>query len=206
MSTNFRNAADDSVLKDFGGIMGDVSVRRFIFDDPTLAVGYREYTGREPMKQISWKQTAKLGRVMVRVNDFTADSDIAVLVNMEDAKPRHRERGLQIARSVCEQLESRKIPYSFISNGDLFSVKKGLGKGHLMSILRLIGAARPACYQSFSDLVDDCTMVRGPRRSYVVVTPHLEDEGLGALERLQMHSDLEICVIYEDDEEGEIDR
>ena len=196
-----RYREDDSVFRDFGGIMGDVSVRRFIHDDPTLTVGYREYTGREPMKMISWNQTAKTGRLMVRVNDYTADSDIAVLVNMEDAKPRHRERGLELARVVCEQLEDRRIPYAFFSNGDLFDVRKGLGKAHLMRVLKSIGVARPACYYGFPALVDRCVGRGNTKRSYVLVTPQLDDSGLAALEKLRMHSDLAICVIYEDNDD-----
>ena len=195
---------DESVSRDLGGILGDVSVRRFVFDDPTLVVGYREYSGREPMKMISWRQSAKMGRLMVKVNDFTTDSDIAVLVNMEDTKPKYKERGLMMARCVCEELENRKIPYAFKSNGDLFEAGKGMGKAHLRSILKLIGTARPACYYSFSDLVDDCISYRGFKRSYVVVTPHLDDEGEAALSRLQRYSDLDICVLYEDDEEEEV--
>ena len=196
-----RYREDDSAFRDFGGIMGDVSVRRFIHDDPTLTVGYREYTGREPMKMISWNQTAKTGRLMVRVNDHTADSDIAVLVNMEDAKPKHRERGLELARVVCEQLEDRRIPYAFYSNGDLFDVRKGLGKAHLMKVLKAIGVARPACYYGFSDLVDRCVARGNSKRSYVLVTPQLDERGHAALEKLRMHSDLAICVIYEDNDD-----
>lgn len=198
-----RMSDDDSVYNDLGGLMGDVSVRRFINDDPTLIVGYREYTGTEPMKMVSWNQTAKMDRLMVRKNDFTADCDIAVLVNMEDAKLKDKERGLEIVRTVCEALEERQIPYSFISNGDLFSVRKGLGKAHLGEILRRIGLSRLAFYSSFADLVDSCVDSRGSmlgNRSYVVVTPELDDEGLAALEKLRRFSDSEVCVIYEDEE------
>lgn len=192
---------DEYDFSDFGGLMGDISVRRFIHEDPTLTVGFREYTGHEPMKMVSWKQTAKAGHLMVRVNDFTADSDIAVLVNMEDAKPKYKEKGLVLARYVCEQLEERKVPYAFLSNGDLFEVRKGLGKAHLKTVLRSIGVARPACYRSFSELVDSCVSHRGGKRSYVLVTPRLDDEGMAALDRLRMHSDADVCVLYEDEEE-----
>ena len=192
---------EDTDFRDFGGLMGDISVRRFIHDDPTLTAGYREYTGREPMKMISWKQTAKSGRLMVKVNDYTADSDIAVLVNMEDSKPKYREKGLELARYACEQLEERKVPYAFISNGDLFEVRKGLGKAHLKRILRSIGAARPACYRSFTELVDSCLAGRSDKRSYVLVTPHLDGVGMAALEKLRMHSDTDVCILYEDDGE-----
>ena len=46
-------------------------------------LGYRGYTGREPLKDISWKQTAKLGELMVKNHDFTVDVDTAILVDME---------------------------------------------------------------------------------------------------------------------------
>ena len=48
-----------------GGFLGDRSVDRFILEDPVLTLGFREYTGREPMKSISWTQSARSGQLMV---------------------------------------------------------------------------------------------------------------------------------------------
>ena len=50
----------DSVWKAYSGFIGDISVQRFILEDPVLTVGFREYTGHEPMKSISFTQTAKI--------------------------------------------------------------------------------------------------------------------------------------------------
>ena len=48
----------DARVRDvMGGFLGDMSVRRFIIEDPVLTAGFREYSGREPMKNISWFQT-----------------------------------------------------------------------------------------------------------------------------------------------------
>ena len=80
-------------------------------------------------------------------------------------------------------------------------MRKGLGKAHLKTVLRSIGVARPACYRSFPELVDSCVSHRGGKRSYVLVTPRLDDEGMAALDRLRMHSDADVCVLYEDEEE-----
>ena len=49
----------DSSADVLSGFLGDVSVRRFIYEDPVLTTGFREYTGREPMKHISWTQSAR---------------------------------------------------------------------------------------------------------------------------------------------------
>ena len=59
-------AESDPPVNVLGGFLGDISVRRFIMEDPSLLVGYRDYTGYEPMKKISWIQSAKTGKLMVK--------------------------------------------------------------------------------------------------------------------------------------------
>jgi len=178
-----------------GGFLGNVSVRRFIHEDPSMLLGYRDYTGHEPMKQISWFQTAKAGRLTVRVNDHTVDHNVTLLVNMQAASPRISERCLSLTRTVCEFLETRKVPYALVSNGDLQSLQEGLGRGHLHFILRRIGLSRLAGYRSFSDLVNHCIAHRRGADSYIVVTPALSAAGEQALKRLQAFSDTRLCII-----------
>lgn len=50
--------ADEKTRELLGSFLGDYSVQRYLYEDPVMTAGYREYTGREPMKQISWKQSA----------------------------------------------------------------------------------------------------------------------------------------------------
>ena len=54
-------ACDVPSIRALGGELGMISVRRFLYDDPTMVLGYRDYSGREPLKQISWNQSAKAG-------------------------------------------------------------------------------------------------------------------------------------------------
>ena len=49
-----RRAASPSFDMLLGGMIGDISVNRFIFEDPMLTIGFSDYTGREPMRDISW--------------------------------------------------------------------------------------------------------------------------------------------------------
>lgn len=172
-----------------GGELGEVSVRRFIIDDPTMLLGYRDYTGREPMKQISWKQTAKVGRLMVRQNDFTTDRVAVVMVNMDSSQRPALENCLKLTRTVCEQLEEAKVPYSLMSNGDLLSVPEGIGRGHLFFILRRLGLSRLADYTSFESLVERCVRRRRSNCSYIVVTPLLSSEGKALIDYLARHVD-----------------
>jgi len=187
-------SVDDVSLRPLGGLLGDVSVRRFLHEDPCLIAGYREYTGREPMKQISWLQTAKTGQWMVKQQDHTAEADVAVLLNMDGGEGAASERCLSLVRTVCEELEERKIPYVFRSNGDLRPSAKGLGRGHLFPILRGIGLSRLACYTGFADLVERCIAEKRGDRTYVVITSTVQD---ALLRRLQESSEHQLVVLGE---------
>ena len=193
--------ADAEEIRFPGGEMGDISVRRFIIDDPTVILGYREYTGREPMKQISWTQTAKAGKLMVRQNDFTTDQVAVVMVNMYSAKRPLLEECLKLVRTVCEQLEEKKIPYELMSNGDLLSIPEGIGREHLFFILRRIGLSRLMGFMSFGSLVDRCTRRRRSNCCYIVITPSVEPEMEAQIAYLGRFSDVPPVVIVPDEKE-----
>ena len=186
-------------LEILGGELGDVSVRRFILDDPTMLLGYREYTGREPMKLISWKQTAKVGKLMVRQNDYTTDRVAVVIVNMDSSLRPSLENCLKLTRAVCERLEEEKIPYEFMSNGDLFSIPEGIGRGHLFFILRRLGLSRLTSYTSFETLIERCVRRRRSNCSYIVITPAIGAEGNALIDYLGRHLDSRPIVLYAPD-------
>jgi uncharacterized protein (DUF58 family) len=184
-----------------GGEMGEASVRRFILDDPTMLLGYRDYTGREPMKQISWMQTAKTGQLTVRQNDFTVERNVSVLVNMESAPLPVLEHCMELLRSVCEELEAQRVPYALFTNGDVFSVNEGLGRNHVLYIQRRIGLSRLICYLSFSRLVDQYVYRPRDNSSCIVITPGLLENVRAALPRLQRCTGREPLLLCGGEEE-----
>ena len=187
------DAADDVTDRiPLGGLLGSVSVRRFLHDDPCLIVGYREYSGREPMKQISWTQTAKTGTMMVKQMDHTADTDVVLLVDERPELPLAMEHCLCQIRSLCEFLEDRKIPYEICANGDLGNTARGLGRGHLFPILRAIGLSQHTRYTDFSDVAERVIRTSRPDRTCIVVSP---DPDPILLERLQSHSHHRLMIL-----------
>ena len=194
-------AADAPALEPLGGFLGDVSVRRFILEDPGIVLGYREYTGREPMNRISWTQTAKNGCLTVKSHDYTVDTDVAVLVDLEQCAKPLAERCLSLTRTVCDRLEAERIPYALLSNGDLSETAKGVGRMHSFEIQRRLGLSRFVRYRAFSELADQCA-ARGPgRRGWIVITPARTAELESVLARLQAAADGPLCVLV--GEEGE---
>ena len=190
-----KKCEDERIIQTLGGYLGDVSVRRYILEDPVLTVGFNEYTGHEPLKSISWMESARQGRLMVKKNDYTVDTNVALVLNMEQGTETEREKALEIVRMVAEQLEEKRIPYQFLSNSDIGSVPEGFGLQHLNHLLEKLGRSSLNCFSSFSQLVDRCRRERKNNRSYIFVAAEITDEDQRDLDRLRVDADHELCLL-----------
>lgn len=190
-----REAEEAGFADVLGGFLGDVSVRRFIHEDPVLTTGFREYTGREPMKQISWTQSARGRGLMVKVFDHTAEPRVSVLLNA-DTRAKGREALLEkcysLARTVCRVLEERGVQYDFATNADMASfvdgtsgqVGEGLGAVHFSAVLDCLGRAtyfRTIPGEQFLAQSIDASADRGR----ILITPSDDFAASQALDRLR---------------------
>lgn len=185
-----------------GGFLGDVSVRRFIMEDPILTTGFRDYTGREPMRAISWTRTAQSGTLQVKRYDYTAEHHVVVLLNTEGADEAQLEECLRLTRSVCEKLEQRKIPYGFRTNanlpgpvGKVHSLMEGLGQRHLNTILYGLGCADKTCFFSFRNLTQQTIKKRKSSESYIVITPDEQGAVRSCIQKLSNAAGSQVCVL-----------
>lgn len=173
-----ERAEDEAVLSMLGGFLGDISVRRFIMEDPVMTLGYREYTGQEPQKAISWKKSAALGRMMVKQQDYTLEPCVTVLLNVEGGSEQQKERCFSLTRSVCEALEQKGIKYGFITNaaaagsiGGWSKLPDGLGRHHLSMILEGLGRATYDCIFSLQRLLQQASYSCEQGRGHILITP-----------------------------------
>lgn len=185
-----------------GGFLGDISVRRFIMEDPILTVGFRDYSGRESMRDISWVRTAVTGALQVKCYDHTAEHHVIVLLNVEDAKDESLEECLRLTRTVCEKLEQEKIPYGFRTNGNLpgpvakiLALPESLGPRHLNTILYGLGGADKARFFSFRYLTYQTLRKRKNNESYIVITPEKTPETMACIRSLDRAVDGRLCVL-----------
>ena len=167
-----------------GGFLGDLSVRRFIIEDPVLTAGFREYTGREPMKAISWTQSARTGSIMVKNYDYTVEQSATVLLNVELEDKFIKENDLNeriencysITHTVCKILEERRIKYDFYTNattqgalGNWSYIAEGLGKRHFFTILEGLGRSSYKSREPFASTIK--RIGSGERRSLIIISP-----------------------------------
>lgn len=166
-----------------GGLMGEHSVRRWIHEDPILSVGFREYTGREPLKSVSWNRSLQSGQLMVRQMDHTAEEKVTVLLSMNSGTWEDREVCFSLCRGICEMLEERKLPYAFLHNGQLLTsvgllppVEAGLGSNHLNRILEGLGRAVPDVSGDLAMLIRRAMARRQDFTCCLLIVPGITEE------------------------------
>lgn len=175
--------ADEKTRELLGSFLGDYSVQRYLYEDPVMTAGYREYTGREPMKQISWKQSAHSMGLMVREYDHTVEPVLTLLLNVETAQERKEpvlETCYSLARTVCQELEDRGIKYVFCTNaaqagavGGSHMVREGLGHQHFLKVLECLG--RGLYHPAFSKEKLLELLGQDISRGVMIITPFHED-------------------------------
>lgn len=145
--------------EELGSLIGRMSVRRFIHEDPILVAGFREYTGHEPMRSISWLQSARTGQLIVRKYDFTSDPSVSVLLDTDGAGDL-LETCFSLARSVCDQLEKNGVEYDFFMNATIGGANcrqhyfsRGMGRLHHLGILKQLAMAVETCDFSGNELI-----------------------------------------------------
>lgn len=198
-----RRSESQAALQALGGFIGDISVRRFILEDPIMTMGFRDYTGREPMKSISWTRTAMTGALQVRQFDHTAEQHVQILLNVDGGNAEALEECFRLTRMACEELEQKKIPFGLRTNGNLpgpvskiFSMAEGLGEQHLNTILYGLGRADYTRFYSFRYLVKHTLHCRRNNESYIVITPRLTHEEQAVLRNLEAAAGSSLCVLY----------
>ena len=110
-------------------LIGEMIVKRFIMDDPFIVKGTREYVQGDPLNRINWKTTARMQKLMVRENDFTAKKGITVLFNiksyaMEFIDVKYKEvieLGIKVVNTVFEKGYGMGFPLRLGTNAGILS-------------------------------------------------------------------------------------
>lgn len=196
--------------KTLGDYLGDLSVNRFILEDPVLTIGFREYTGREPQRAISWVQSARFGKMMVKNYDHTLDLSLTILLNVKtplrtEESEERVEQCFSLVRAVCETMEEKQVKYKFSTNatisgyaGNWSDVNEGLGGNHFRTVMEGLGRAISYATEPFSATVERAYRQAEQGRSFIIVTPQIDEEWGAELKKLQEISSAPVCILTPD--------
>lgn len=122
----------------FQKIMGSVTTKKSLYEDPFEFRGIREYQPTDPMNRINWKASARSSEWMVNLYDSTCSQEIRILLDLEEETiwkyNEIHEEGIRIAAALMEKCVGMGIPASLMTNGhdvktkELFSLSAGMGQ------------------------------------------------------------------------------
>lgn len=130
-------------LNQLGGLLEG---RKGMVEDPFAFGGIREYDGTDPMNKINWKASARMGNLMVNLQNSTYSPKVACFLDVEDVTMwKHREvheEGIRLAASVLRELLRKGVPSALFCNGeDVLSstpirLMEGNGRGQIEKVNR----------------------------------------------------------------------
>lgn len=201
-------------LVPIGSFTGDISVKRWIIDDPLMTIGIREYTGNEPERFIHWPSSLRHGNLMVKNFDFTSDNSVLIILNVETMKPSWKaveeeltEKVISLARGVMEEFEDAKIPYGFACNeynsrsdfGRNYFYQPGLGANHLNNLLQVLSRISYRMPSSFKNTLREIRERRGNYTTVVIITPRILDDYIEPLNNLSKSVNKAIVISTEEE-------
>lgn len=152
-------------LNDFSAdnrqLFGDITVNRFICDDPFLISGAHDYTGQEPMNSISWSLSARAGKLVSVNKEHTTSARVLILLNFQRrddttaaAEEDICELMIKAAAFVMEKTEKMRAEYALSINVPCqTSAVAGSGTEFGYEQLRRLAAVKPECYLRTADFL-----------------------------------------------------
>jgi uncharacterized protein (DUF58 family) len=203
--------------------MGDVVVKRWIVDDPFIYSGVRDYQPGDPLNNINWKATARVGSLQVHKRDYTADPRIMIYLNMdvtEDmwgpiTEPELIEEGISFAASIAHHAISQGIDTGFGCNGYLIDqpdqpvrIPPQNGEDQLNFLLETMAKLvidRSLTFHTFldNDIGDRASGAFTGAMDYLFITAFVTDSMKGQIRKLEdMGNSVEILWLKKSKKEG----
>ena len=195
-------------LKTFTDAVDEIAMKKQLLEDPISVCGYRDYTGREPMRQISWMQSAVRNSLIVRQFDPVWQQSVTIALDTQlhgnfDLHVARQELCFSIARTLCEQLESRWIGYRIVTNALIteelsgFTSSGGMG-GSFSKILYALGSARNGCVCSVEELMHAVSTGADRSEMIVLISTHSDERVERALDKAREIVNGRILTLFAD--------
>ena len=199
---------NESFLKTFSTAANDIAQKKHLLEDPMSVCGYDSYTGREPLRKISWKQSAIRGELMVKQFDPVWNRSVLVVLDMHfhqelDYHFKRKEICFSLARTVCEDLENLHLGYRFLTNAlisdRLFSFEsEGEQGGSFRKLLYALGIAKATPICSLDETIRAVCDSRGDEKLIVFIATRSDDEVSAAIEKIKSYTGAEVITLFAD--------
>lgn len=138
--------------------------RKRLYEDPFSFAGIREYQPYDPQKSINWMASAKTGRLMVNIREYTAGQPVVILVNLEPSVTWHTdallEESIRLAATAAAKLMEAGVPVSVWTthDGDSLPVPENSQRALSEINRRLAVLDLEGCGRSYAEWLEACVL------------------------------------------------
>ncbi|MBZ9689169.1 DUF58 domain-containing protein [Clostridium estertheticum] len=181
-------------------LQGDNYVKRWIHQDPLYIKGIREYNVEDRMKDIHWKSSLKMDKLMVKEYDFTSERELTIIVNGQCGEPYWGsiqpviiENGITVAASLASIAIKEGVASGMWTNCQLMGIQTKISSevspdiNALRKIMELSARISYSITIKFSDYLRSKIKEFSPNSTYVIITSYLDEESVGILSKLKRH-------------------
>jgi uncharacterized protein (DUF58 family) len=145
--------------------LGDATAERRIFEDPTRAIGVRDYTPHDSLRHIHWKATARHQNLQVKVFEPTTTLKLALFMAIDSFEHHggYREDDLELAISTAASIanyvtEQGSLVGLFANthladSGESARIPPGSGVNQLICILEALAKVTASYSCPFEDFL-----------------------------------------------------
>ena len=196
------------LIKAFTNAIDEIAMSKQLLEDPISVYEYRDYTGREPMRQISWTQSAIRNKLIVKQFDPVWQYSLTIALDLQyhgdfETYVARAEFCFSLVRTLCELLEERMIGYRLITNATISSgISKyesaGGGGGSFTRILYALGSAGNGCVCSVEQLMREVRADNNRRERIIFVSTRSDGQVELALRKTREYTGEKIITLFAD--------
>jgi len=179
-------------------IQGESIVKRWIYKDPLYIKGIREYNNEDRMKDIHWKTSLKMGKLMVKDFDYTSEKEMIFIINSQCGEPywatMNRETiddAIKIGVSLAANAQKQGFSVGMWSNAQIISYD-GDGRGEVLpSVNNLKGVLELGARIDYATRTEFCKYLEErvkdfkPDATYIIITSFLDNISESILKRIR---------------------
>lgn len=180
---------------------GDVTVKRWIVEDPFLISGVREYRVGDTLSKVNWKATARSNKLQVNQMDYTSDQNLMIVLNFDMSKegwnaienPAPIEYGIRYVITLAQYAVKHGMKIGFLSNGQLIDgekmalcrLKEGSGKAQLRLLNEILAKFIVKRTIPFEAMVEQEVERRTHDYDYIILTSYVSEKLQAQFKKLE---------------------
>jgi uncharacterized protein (DUF58 family) len=190
---------------------GDIRGRQWVFEDPSRAVGVRDYGAQDDLKRIHWKASARQQKLQVKVYEPTTTFQLVIFLDMVTLPkpwygsiPELLERGISAAASIASYAVEKRFQVGLFANGcwpqsdQPLKVLPSRSPNQLMRILEALAAVSAVPTIPIETLLNKESAFLPWGATLLVVTVVATEELLAVMTRLQTAGRRMVLVCLDD--------